>query len=188
MPYYDEEGNLIEGVLPPDEVEKLKKEADTVKSELAQVKESLSKLENKDLNFKRLRDMTESEKEKLTVTEMELKKRQESLEEEQKTWKEQVIESHKNDALAVLASEDEELRKKILFNYDRIKDDAVTKEQIAKKMKEAYLLSVEKHAIINPLTLGGAGMPPKIISKEKITPELEELARKMGISKEDLTK
>jgi chromosome segregation ATPase len=184
---YDAEGNLIEGALLPDEVKPVQEELATIKEELKQTKESLSRLSNKDMNFKKLRDMTEAEKEKLTATEMELKKRQESLEEEQRTWKEQVIESHKNDSLAVLAGDDEDLRKIILLNYDRIKDDATTKEQVAKKMKEAYLLSTEKAHSMNPLLATG-GLPPSSSKKNEITPELKDLAKRFGVSKEDLTK
>jgi hypothetical protein len=183
MAYYDENGNAIEGILSPEETAQLK-------TELSTVKESLAKLENKEFNFKKLRDMSNEEREKLTVTELELKKRQESLEEEQRTWKQQVVESHKDDALAVLAGDNEELRKKILLNYNRLKDEAVTKEQVAKKMKEAYLLSKERHADeIDPLSQALVnGVPPKPKSSDRVSPELEDLAKKFGVSKEELTK
>lgn len=174
----------------PDEVKPLQEAADAKARELAETKERLAKLENKDMNFKKLRDMTDAEREKLTMTELELKKRQESLEEEQTSFKQQVMKSHMDDALAVLAGEDEEVRKKIMHNYERIKDDATTKDEIFRKMKDAYKLTNDRSASINPLNvaMGVVGNAPPKAKEGAWSDDLKELGSKFGLKEDDMKK
>ena len=188
---YDEEGNLMEGALDPTEVKTLQDNIKNKDEEISSVREKLAKLENKDYNFKKLRDMTKEEMEKLSGKEVELLKRQEKLEEEQKNFTDKVVNSYKDDALAVLAGNDKDLREKILFHYDRIKDDAVSKEEIQNKIKEAYLLASERAKAINPLSaaMSYRGSPPNVKKgKEPVSEDQKDLARKLGINEEDLKK
>lgn len=184
---YDEQGNAIENVWLPDEVKPLQEKTSTVEQELNDTKEKLAKLSNKDFNFRRLEEMTEAERAKLSATEIELKKRQEALEEQQSSFTKQVIESHKTDALAVLAGDDEELRKKITLNFERIKDDATTKEEIFKKMKDAYKLTNEA-TNFNPIAsaMGHIGVPPRKENNKPVSDDLKDLAAKMGIKADEL--
>lgn len=184
---YDADGNEVEAFLP-DEVKPYQEKTELYEKELNETKEKLTKLENKDLNFKKLRDMTETEREKLTVTELELKKRQEVLEEQTQSFRQQVVQSHMDDALAVLAGDDDETRKKILLNYDRIKDEATTKDEVFKKMKDAYKLTKEGSNARNPLgaAMGSVGNAPTRKEDKTMSDELKELASKMGINEDDL--
>jgi chromosome segregation ATPase len=186
---YDADGNEVEAFLP-DEVKPLQEAAALHDKELAETKEKLTKLENKDFNFKKMRDMTQAEIEKLSAKEIELMKRQENLEEQQTTFKQQVVQSHMNDALAVLAGEDEEVRKKIMHNYERINDDATTKEDIFRKMKDAYRLTTDRSVSMNPLSaaMGVVGNAPAKGDNKVWSDDLKELGSKMGLKEDDMKK
>ena len=160
-------------------------------AEIAEVKKKLETFENKDFNFKKLRDMTEDEKKKLSGKEEELLKRQEHLEEEQESWTGKIVEGHKGDALAVLVGDDEELRKKVIFHYDRIKDEATTKDEINKKMRDAYLLAVGKPVNqIDPIARAAAHYSGHGVVKtgSKLTEDQKDLAAKLGINSDEIKK
>lgn len=188
MPLYDEDGNIIEENMTPDELKVFQTEKATRDAELADVKEKLSKLETKDMNFKKLRDMNKEEKENLSSQQIELMQRQEKLEEEQKSFLEKQVQSHKDEASAVLAGTDDDLRKKILFHYERIKDDAVSKDEVYKKMREAAILAKGENSGVNPLSaLNYQGAPPTGSSKVE-SEASREIRQHFKISDEDKQK
>lgn len=147
---YDANGDLI-----TDAKEKfvLKEEAEKVRAELEDAKKRLAGLEDKDRNFKNLRtkklsELADEEREKLSVKEVELFQRQEAVEEqtrkvseEQEKFTKRMQEEYRDDAIAALVGEDEETRKKVLFHYDRLRDEAETKEDIRKKVRDAVRLT-----------------------------------------------
>lgn len=159
--------------------------------QIEEVQKELAGLKNKEFNFKKLRDMTESERSELTEKEKELMQRQDELEENQKSFTETVIQGHKNDALAVLAGDDKDLRDKIEYHYNRISDKATTKEDINKKVKDAYLLATGgRSAAIDQISRavsyqGGGGI---VKSSDGFSSEQKELASRLGITEEDLKK
>jgi len=188
---YDEEGNPIEGASTAEEVKAIQDEKALKEAELAEVKEKLSKLENKDFNFKKLRDMNKEEQEKLTAHEMELLQRQEKLEDDQKSFLQKQIESHKDEASAVLAGENEELRKKILFHYDRIKDEAMSRDEVYKKMREAATLAKGEGAVgVNPVLSGIniQGSPPSGSNNKPESEDSREMRQHFHISDEEKQK
>ena len=156
--------------------------------DLTETKEKLTKLENKDFNFKKLRDMNDEEKGKLTEAEKALMNKQEELEENQTKFTETIVDGNKNEALAVLVGDDAEMRKKVLYNFDRIKGDAVTKEQISAKMREAHNMLGMQGSQINPINLaaGSYGDFGNISSDNKQTNVDGELAKKLGLDDDDL--
>lgn len=161
---YDEQGNLIEGALSPEEVKELQEAKEASIKEASEIKERLVKLEAKDMNFRRLEQMTEEEKAKLSVEQLEVRKQMEALADKQKEFSTKQIDSYKGNAIAALAGEDAETRDKVLKNYDRIKDDAVTPEEINRKMMEAYAMTVGTQTIANPLSVAmgfAGGQGPK---------------------------
>lgn len=186
MTLYDAEGNAKE-VMTDEEV---KSTLEGKEKEIESVKKELEKLQNTDHNFKRLRDMTEKEKERLTATELALKEKQEKLEDDQKSFFERQVTEHKNDALNAIVGDDPELREKVLHHFDRIKDDAVTREEINKKMREASLLATGiTHSAPSALGLAsglsGAGIKEK---KQQVNQEVLEAAPMFGLTKEDIEK
>ena len=122
---------------------------------------------------------------------MELIARQEKLEEEQKTWSESLIETHKNDALNVFAGDDAEFKKKILFHYDRIKDEAKTKDEVASKMRDAYhIASAGQKGGLDPVARAAGTYSGQrgVKTSKKWTDEDMEFASKFGLSEEDIKK
>lgn len=181
---FNAEGDPVEGVLAPDEAKALQEQLDANKAEL-------EKLRNKDYNFKKLRDMTDAERDALTAKEKALIEQQEKLGEEQRSFREGFINDVKEDVMLSLSGEDEELQKKIKLHYDRIKDSekAQTRTEITKLMKEAYLLATGGKSASNSFNaaINISGESPKVEKKE-LGPEAKSIAGNLGITDEDLKK
>ena len=163
-----------------------KEQREEVKSELELTQEKLKKLENKEYNFKKLRDMTDIEKEKLSVTEIELKRKQEELEENQKSFTETLTGSFQNEALAVLVGDDKETRKKVLYNFKRISGADGNKEEVFAKMRDAFNMLGSKASGPNPLHSAASyqGAAPGVSKKtEKVD---ADLAKQFGVTEDDL--
>lgn len=187
---FDADGNEIAGAMTAEEVKAIQDKAEAAEKEIGDIKEKLSKLENKDMNFKKMRDMTQEELNKLSSKEVELIKRQEKMEEEQRSFVETQIRSYKDESLAVLAGDDEELHKKVLFHYDRIKDEAVSKQDIQRKMRDAYRLAKSDSNTSDPFATihNYSGTAPKAGKEEGIKGDLKDLASKFGLSDADIKK
>ena len=132
--------------------------------------------------------MNDEEKAKLSNTELELKKKQEELEDNQTKFTQSIVDGNKNEALAVLVGDDKEMKKKVLYNYDRIKGEAITKEDINNRMREAFNMLGQTANSINPINQavnfrGGGG----VVSKNKIVID-PTLAKNFGITDEDIKK
>lgn len=176
------------------ELQQKAEKADNVENQLQETKEKLDKLENKDFNFKKLRDMNEEEKNKLTEAERQLKEKQEQLEEQhqqleqqQQQFNSQIVESYKNEALMALVGENEDAKKEVLENYEKLKTEAGTKEEVYQKMRDAYNMTGKQAPSFNPFSYAHAntgGIPPK--KKEESSKVDPEFARKFGLSEEDV--
>lgn len=190
---YDANGDLVEGALTADEAKAIQDKATTVTTELEDVKVKLSKLENKDMNFKKLRELSDDERKQLSAKEIELMKRQESLEEATKGFVSTQVNSYKDDALATLAGDNEELRKKTLGHYDRIKDEATSREDIRRKMRDAFTLAKQEVVSgIDPFATAmgytGGQAPNAKPNQGEYSADQKDLASKLGLSDEDLKK
>lgn len=192
MAYYDEEGNIVEGALSPDEAKALREENEARTREIEETKQRLAKLENKDFNFRKLENMTQEEIAKLSARELEVQKQMEALQEKTHEFTQKQIDAAKKSALSKLAGADQELQTRILSNYDRIKDEAVTEEEITNKMIEAYTLTTGSGPSVNPLAqamgFSGMGLPPTEQDKSFADTERgKELAASLGmnIAKQD---
>lgn len=162
--YYDEDGNLVEGVLSPEEIQALKEKADKA----AEFEERNRKLEEKDLNFRRLKGLTEEEKkaaqEKLKADlEAQMSEREKFLLDEIETLKSKVVDRETNEKMtlaqkkdaeiAAYAGADESLKQKIQFHFDRLGTPA-NEEQIKTQAEEAFALAnreIERGNPVNPL-------------------------------------
>jgi hypothetical protein len=170
----------VEGVLAPEE-------AKILQDQLAETTAKLTKLENKDFNFRRLENMTEEEKAKLTVTELGLKKQQEELETKQKEMESTFVGDIKGDLLSSLVGDDEELKKKVELNYSRIKESetAKTRAEIKAVLNDAYVMSVGIKGR-NPINsaINASGAPA--VKTEKLDDDVVSFGKKLGLSDEDL--
>lgn len=171
---FDVDGNPINGVLAPDEVQALQAK--------------LSKLENKDFNFRKLEQMTEDEKAKLSATELSLKEGQEKLEADTKSFKETFVGDIKKDALDKLVGDDADLRAKVEHHFARFPESktAQSRSEIEQLVNESLLLSTGGRAR-NPISsaLNVSGESPKRTQTSKLSEDAMDVARKMGLSEED---
>lgn len=168
-------------------VEELQAQITAKDAEIAAANDKLKGYADKDFNFKRMREMTDAEKAALTASELELRQRQEKLEDEQKSWRESQELAHKNDAIALLAGNDTELRKKLELHYERISDPAVTRDQIFSKMSEAAKLAgaaVQSDPFNRAASWSGGVTPPT--PSAGLSSEQTELAARLGISTKDV--
>ena len=194
--YYDEFGEPVKDELVSKvELDKIREEAETKEKELTDkkdeelkdIKEKLLKLENKDFNFKKLRDMTKEDQEKLTTREVELLKRQESLEENQTNFIKSQKDSWMSEAIKQYTGGDEEKEKKIKYQVSRLNDDATTKEDIINKVKDAVgLAGLNNPGQSNPITEANAYYGSINNAKPRTdnfaeSDRGEEAARKLGL-------
>lgn len=161
-------------------------DVETLKKELEEKKEELEKLNDKDNNFKKLRDKgKEGEAEKV-----ELEEKIEKLTGEMSDKLDSAISNlagdKKTDIISSLVGDDEELKKKVEFHYDRIKDEAKTKDEIKAKVQDAYFLATRQEAPTgNYMSSAGAG---NVKVKSQVSAEEKELGDKLGITDEDRKK
>ena len=161
MDYYNEDGEKVEGVLSPEEIAELKEKAEKatgLEETLAEKEEELSKLSEKDFNFKKFREAEAgkrdeilkdaTEKEKTLIGEIEvIHKRQEEHEE-------RYFDESKEAALKGLAGDDKDLRDKL---NDAVKESSSflgkpnTSSDLVKRYETAYLYLKNESKKVNPI-------------------------------------
>lgn len=157
-------------------------EYEGARSALAKAEEELAKLKDKDLNFGNVRKQKEAAEKKVE----ELKN---EIDTKIATAKKEVLDTvtldYKNETIATLAGGDDELKKKIEFHYNRLNDPAGTKEEIAKKLTDAYALAtkVESTGALNSTVISSGGVSRiNIKAKGNYTPEEKAFAHKLAQS------
>jgi len=130
---------------------------------VAKLEEEKKKLEEKDLNFGKLRRMKESEisgakkreldekEEELESIEEKLKAIENEVDKKHKDFVEQQFSTAKDKRLNELSGDDTDFKDKILFHYERLKDPIASAEDIYKKLNDAYILATGEAPTVNPL-------------------------------------
>jgi hypothetical protein len=165
-------------------------ELGAARKELQAKEEELKKLTDKDFNFRKLEEAkskAEGSVEKLT------KDFEDKLAATKKEVLEGVLKDHFNDVLSQLAGDDVELRKKIELQYGRLTDPAANKEEVAKKLRDAYTLAskpVEDPGALNTSVISSGGVGRlNIKTDKKFSAEEKALGQKLaaagGIKLED---
>lgn len=157
--------------------------------EITKLQEEIEGFKSKDLNFGNLRQQLKEKEDKLaefskTVPELIEKSKREVLD--------AVMKDHYNETIKSLSGDDEELKKKIEFHYKRLADTASTKEEITKKITDAWTLATKPEGGGNYDTVSvssGGVRPIKINSSNKgFSPEEKAVAKNFGLNEEDLKK
>lgn len=160
----------------PDKTE----EADALQAELVKANEALKKLQDKDLNFGNLRAQKETAEKKIDDL---VKQIDDKIGAAKKEVLEGVLQDHYADILKSLSGDDEELKKKVEFQYKRLNDPTGTKDQVTKKLTDAWALATKTEApnALNASVISSGGVSrPNITSDKKFTPEEKEFAKKMA--------
>ena len=174
----------------PAEQEEKKVDVEALQKALEEKEAELNKLRQKDYNFKRLRDMTEEEKQKLSQAEIELKMNQEELEERMQTFTESAKKEKVDIALGRFAAGDKDLGDKIMHHFNRLKDEGDSQEAITRRMEDAYMLATGLNkGAVNPIhqssgAPSGYRMQQRSGGDSELTEGQKELARKLGIDPE----
>lgn len=191
---YDEDGNPVKA-FTEEEVEKIREETGAeFKTQLEAKEQELVKEREKEKNFQALRgqnkELTEEQKKesediKVTIANLESK-----------------IEAAKNEGVGLVTSNlrdsiiedmsggDEDLRKAIKENYAVINKPEGTRDEIAQRVKDAYLLSLDTNDLLGGVSVAPQG-PGRAVGSGGGKPkneEVVELGRKFGISDDDWNK
>lgn len=162
-------------------VEQFKSTIEDKTEEYEKMQEELAKLKDKDFNFSEVsRQKKEAE---LKATEA-LKSVDEKLEKTKKEILEGVQQEHFGSVIAQLSGGDDELKKKIEFHYGRLTDSASTKEEVTKKLTDAYVLATRKEdgGVLNTAVISSGGAarvtPPSM--GQSISSEEESVLQRMA--------
>ena len=140
----DADGNEI-SAYTAEEVETMKTEKETAlqkaQDELKAKEEALSKLKEKDLNFSNLRSQKEDAEKRIKEMSDEIKNLPEKVKGE---VMQTVLKEQYNEALNQLSGGDEGLKAKIEHHYGRLSDQAGSKAEIEKKLRDALSLSQDR--------------------------------------------
>lgn len=170
----------------PDKSEELSNKEEELKT----VQEELEKLKTKDHNFEKLRDSKKVAEGKVTLEELE-KKIKEEVALAQKSILEGVNKDHYVSELSSLTGDDDELKKKIELQYNRLTDPATTKQDISKKLRDAWLLATrtEELSSLNSAVLSSGGVSRlNFKGNKKFSQEDKELGQKFGLDAKDFEK
>lgn len=206
---YDEEGNPLDEVLSPDEVEEkineakeeiqeelkgsteeetqiLKERLDDKIAELEETKENLQKEQGKDKNFSRLRGKTEDREKEITELQGVIKDLTEKVEKIDQSGEERNV----NLKIATAVKGDEELTKKVKFFYDQFNGSPKDDNEVQERIKNSIILATgakgEDVLSGDVVSFGGGSTGQGTTKTGKISEESKGLAGKLGIEDREL--
>lgn len=190
---YDQDGNAIELPLTVEEIGQTVKKTQELETQNKEIAEKLKVYENKEFNWKQLRDMNDEERAKLTAAELKLKEEQEKHSQEIFGIKESLLNNWKEKALYQLIGEDADLKVKINEEYEKIKTDANSEVEIMTKMAKAFTYVTGQRPGIDPIKASFgtmSGESPRINSADakKASPAVKEFGKNFGITEDDWKK
>lgn len=164
-------------------------ELDKLRTDLQEKNDALIKLNDKDKNFANLRKAKED-------AEKNLESFKSDIDDKINFAKNEILEgfvkNHYTETLNSLADGDDELKKKLEFHYKRLGDVAGTKEEVALKLKDAYVLATKQEVpdALNSsvLSTGGMGKLNFNSKSNNISPEEKAFALKLGLTDADFKK
>ena len=170
------EGEEVEVFTSEELQQKERDEATTAKDDL---QKQLDGELDKDKNFANLRKQKDEAVEKAEGIEKTIDEKVASAKNE---ILETTVKDHYNDQIKELAGDDDELKKKIEFHYGRIKDTAVTKEEVSKKLRDSWTLATagERQEVSGSAFSSGGATGGKPKTQSTFTAEEKDLAKKLA--------
>jgi hypothetical protein len=195
---FDEDGNGIEIDIAPDKVKETIQNSVALQTQLQEketaLNEAISKLkgfEDKDLNFKKLRDMNEVEKAKFTANELALKEQIEKSSEEIKSLKDSIKSQSIEPLLFSYVGDNAELKESVMKEYDKLDLPETSSKERQERLNRAYIIATGGAPKVDPLLSGTGfygGMPATPSKVEGVSDELKSLGKSFGLSEEDFKK
>jgi len=156
------------------------KSADITKlqEEKAKIETELKGLKDKDFNFANVRKA-------LSDKDEEIKKLTDSIDVKIQGAKKEILEGvmkdHYIDTIKGLAGEDKQLLEKIEYQYKRLADPASTKEEVEKKLNDAFVLATGNKPSFDGSAFSSVGAGRiQVGEKPKLSPEEQDLLNKLA--------
>lgn len=155
MPFYNEDGDEVEGVLTPDEAKELQEKITSFQTDLEAKERELEGLKNKDLNFSKLHKKTDAEREELLAEFNEREKKLATeisyLGQRMEEMQEAQTSSYKQELINELVGDDDEFRKKLEAQVSEFNGEPKTREEIYDRYKKAYIILQGEQPKISPI-------------------------------------
>ena|ERR1035437_440277 len=161
-----------------------KAEAESLRAEKTKLDDEYKKLKGKDMNFRRLESMTQEEKDALTEKELELQKRQETLEDEVSSHRKSVRDDWRTSAIERASQGDAEKAKAITAALDDVAGEDKDRASIEARVAKAVKLARKDDAIDHLGSAFSFNAPPPEKGEAKGYGESEEgqsLAKRLGM-------
>lgn len=191
---YDEDGNAV-AAFTPEEVEAAKAEvAAQFESKIQEKELALAKELEKEKNFNALRGQKDEIEEEKKSDEVDLKTTISELEAKIEAAKSEgvglVTSSLRDSIIDDLAGDDVDLRATIRENYNIINRPENTRDEIAQRVKDAYLLSINIEEGVGGSPTAAPSGPGRSIGSGgvQVSEDLAEIGRKFGLSDADWQK
>lgn len=174
-----EDGTKVE-VFSREEISAKEAELEAARKLAAEKEEELKKFNDKDFNFKALREQKEASDKKVT-----------ELENSLNDFKNSFVNERVEDQIKRLSNGDDELAKKIRLQFDRLPEKPVTAEDVGKKVLDAYKLASEfrpSSGVHIPVSSAGSAPVINTTGKAPVSDAVREVAAKMGMTPEEVEK
>ena len=160
-------------------IEQYKKDNPDKSEELQKLQDEMKGLKDKDLNFSQLREQKKSLEERLQELTGSVKT---DIENVKKEIVEGVMKEFYAEHLQTLTQGDADLMAKVELQYKRLADPAASKEEISKKLKDAFILATGTNAggISSQAFSSGGVSPINPQVSQKLNDEESALLEKMG--------
>ena len=176
-----------------DEIDELTKTLEEKEQALAEAQEALDKEKDKDKNLGGQRKIIESKEEEIKKLKEDLANTKTEITQVKEEVTKKIGEEKINNMIDKISEGSNELKEKIKFYYDNFKGEPQDDKEITERLKNAYILATGGQSSVK-LTgemISGTGEPPipkTEIPQSKISEEAISLAKKMGITDQDLKK
>lgn len=155
-----------------------KDDLDKALADLKEKEEQLAKLSDKDLNFTKLREQKDAAEKKIDALAKEVDVK---IGAAKKEVLEGVMKDHYSETLKGLSGDDAELQKKIEYQYKRLQDSAASKDEVSKKLRDAWVLAtrVDDVNITSVISSGGVSRM-NVQTNKNFSPEEKAFAQKLA--------
>ncbi len=213
--YFDEEGNKVEA-FTPDEVEEklieerekameeanalreeeisgLNEEIEAKEKELEDARQALIGEKDKEKNLSGQRKIIETRENEINNLKKELDSVKKTHQDEIDGIKKSVSEARLEEMISSVSDGDESLKEKVKFFYNNFKGEPSDTKEVKERIKNAYILATGGNSGINLSgdIVSGAGSSPSPVTdipEGKVSPEAIPLAKKFGITDQELKK
>ena len=180
--------------LREEEIAGLLAEKEKLEDDRVKLEQTLEGMKNKDVNFGKIRSQVEIKDKKIEELQAQLTAVNEGTTKRIEEIEGSRIKEVKDGEISSIAGADVELTKKINFFYDSFAGSVKTKEEIKARVTNATLLATGGKTKVNMtgdvISSGGSmNIPTDIQGQGKLSsPEVRDVARKLGITDQELSK